>query len=255
MTRHESDRITTREFWTAYWLSKKGSILQKVGPDFLFSDIIRKYLPLSSGLSFIEIGGFPGYFSVYFMKYFGYRVSLLDYFIDEDIVSDLVNYNEIQQKIDIIELDIFSESINRKFDVVFSSGFIEHFNDSESVIQIHFDYVSPGGYAFIALPNFRGLNGLVQRFFDPENLTAHNLDVMSPQYLGRICISKGFELIWSGYYGNFGVWLEKEKERSYFLRKSFKLINRFGKRLFRSRETRLFSPYIILIARRPLGQL
>ena len=66
------------------------------------------------------------------------------------------------------------------FDVVTSFGVIEHFDDARPLVQRHLDLVKPGGVALIAVPNYGGLYGLLQRWCDAPNLELHNLEIMNP---------------------------------------------------------------------------
>ena len=51
------------------------------------------------------------------------------------------------------------------FDVVMSRGFIEHFDEPSSVVDRHLDLLKPGGLLVVSIPNLRGVNGLLTRFF------------------------------------------------------------------------------------------
>ena len=74
--------------------------------------------------------------------------------------------------------DFFNFSTDRKYDIVFSLGFIEHFNNTRDVILRHVDLLASSGLLLIVLPNLLGLNGWIQRRFDKENYDVHNLKSM-----------------------------------------------------------------------------
>lgn len=83
--------------------------------------------------------------------------------------------------------NIFETSLpNDFFDVVFSSGFIEHFNDPTEIIDIHLALVKPGGVVLIVIPNYGGVYGKLQKIFSPENLLLHNLKIMNVENLRNI---------------------------------------------------------------------
>ena len=82
--------------------------------------------------------------------------------------------------------DFFNFSTDRKYDIVFSLGFIEHFNNTRDVILRHVDLLASGGLLLIVLPNLLGLNGWIQRRFDKENYDAHNLKSMEIDRLKKI---------------------------------------------------------------------
>jgi len=45
------------------------------------------------------------------------------------------------------------------------------------------DYSAPGGTAIVAIPNYGGAYGRLQRALDPQNLALHNLEIMSGRAL------------------------------------------------------------------------
>jgi SAM-dependent methyltransferase len=248
LEKEKSSAITTREFWKDYWQNRP-DLLQVIVPrDLTFSDILEKYLPKGEQFSFLEIGGFPGKYSVFFAKYFGYQVSLIDYYLDADVVDTLSRHNQLDRDIQKIEADLFLYNGAARYDIVFSAGFIEHFIDTRSVIDKHWHLLKDDGYLAIALPNFRGLNGLIQLLFDRENLRAHNLSSMSPRYLRSIVVELGMEIIYCDYYGNTCVWLEKASERPHVLRSGLKAVNALGRRI--RLKSHFTSPFILLIARK-----
>lgn len=79
-----------------------------------------------------------------------------------------------------VTADIFSnhECFGR-FDLVYSVGVIEHFEDPSAIIEAHLRCCKPGGKAILLFPNYGGLYGRMQRFFDSENLSIHNLEMMT----------------------------------------------------------------------------
>jgi SAM-dependent methyltransferase len=111
--------------------------------------------------------------------------------------------------IDVVVGDVFDVELPRSYDVVLSGGLVEHFRDPARVLERHHDFVADGGTVAVTVPNFLGLNGLVQQWFDRETLATHNLALMRPDVLaaavaaaGPVAESEGF------YYGGFRAWLE-----------------------------------------------
>lgn len=82
--------------------------------------------------------------------------------------------------------DIFSCRLpENSFDVVYSLGVIEHYDDPSSLIEAHLRLTKPGGLVVIAIPNYSGIHLALQSFFDSENLEIHNLNLMSKAALER----------------------------------------------------------------------
>ncbi|MFH1509078.1 MAG: methyltransferase domain-containing protein [bacterium] len=237
-----SNSITDRIFWKSYWSNYKPKIVNRV----MFDDIFKT---LADNKSFIEIGGFPGTFSVYMKKYKGYEVSLLDYYIDEKIVREMERINSIKEEsIQLIETEFISYKTDKKYDVVFSSGFIEHFQNLEIIYKKHYEITKKGGIMLISLPNFLGLNGFVQKYFDNKNYDAHNLEAMKIENIKKILNSLNLKYYKILYYGKPGLWLEKTAKVKKYTRFVIKLISQIIKIL--PLKNKILSTRIVIIAKK-----
>jgi len=241
----KENHLTDRNFWKEYWKNYEYERIPSKVP-------FEKFMPkLKNVDSFIEIGGFPGVFSAYFYTKGCKNVSLLDFYIDENIIRKFEKTNNIPENtIRCIESDFFTLQMNEKYDVVFSFGFIEHFEDTKDVIQRHTALLSDKNDSrlLIVLPNFRGVNGFVQYVFDRKNFRAHNLNSMKPALLKSIALDLGLKNIVVEYSRKPMVWLEP-KASTAFIRKLVKLFSYVLK--FFPVKCRLLSPYIIVYAEKP----
>lgn len=243
------NEITTSDYWAEYWKTKKSLETVEIGANFLFSDIINEYVPKTRHFSFIEIGGFPGYWAVFFAKYFNAQATLIDRYIDKHIVKQISLAND-SPDISVIEGDIFELQNSKKFDVVMSVGLIEHFFDVSAVIDMHIKYLEKNGILIIVVPNFLGANGLLQKIIDKPTYDTHYLEVMNDKKLRNIIKDKHMEIKHLSYYGKFGFWLEDIANKPRWLRRTVYIVNVIGKLIFRF-ETRMFSPYLVLVAQFP----
>ena len=243
-----NNQLTDNDFWKHFWESKKNLIF-KVKPDYTFSTIIGNLIKKRNIKSVIELGGFPGYYSVFLKKYFGLDATLFDYYIHPKIIQKLLDYNDMHlSDIHIIEADLFTYQPKQKYDMVCSFGLIEHFSDTKEIIAKHLSFLSDGGTLFITLPNFRGINGWVQKTFDQYNYDKHFIQCMDLQYLSATAKELGLKNVEVFYYGGFSVWLENKDEQTIRAKAVLKIIWFVGKivsKIFRT-ENRLMSPYIIL---------
>lgn len=237
--------LTGDAFWEKYWRDKESAFNLVVADNYLYADVIQTYIPKGIN-SFMEIGGFPGYFSVLFKKLYGVEAKLCDTYIDERAINALCKANHIDS-IKAIKEDIFKLE-TEKVDVVLSAGLIEHFSNPADIINKHFDFLNDRGYAIIGVPNFLGLNGLLQRLMDNSLYRAHNLDAMRFSTLIDACHANNAEILYIGYYGKFALWLEDISKRSFVTRACLKLVNKM--RNFIWFESKIFSPFIICIARK-----
>lgn len=67
------------------------------------------------------------------------------------------------------------------FDVVYSFGVIEHFDDPRPMVQKHFDMLRPGGTAIITVPHFGAgsLYGWLCKRMNRKAYDIHNVSIMS----------------------------------------------------------------------------
>ncbi|MDR3246872.1 MAG: class I SAM-dependent methyltransferase [Prevotellaceae bacterium] len=232
--------LTDRKFWANYWANYQYEKIPKKTP---FEYLMSKFKGKNS---FIEIGGFPGVYAVYFYKHGCKEVSLLDFFIDNRMINKFEEKNSIPSNtIKSIESDFFKYETDKKYDIVFSFGFIEHFNDTKDVISRHVKLLADKGILLMIIPNFRGINGLFQRIFDKSNFDAHNLQSMKKEHLKNILSELGLKNIKVEYSRKPMVWLEPQIGTN-FGRMCVKLFS-YALKLFPV-KCRLLSPFIIIYA-------
>lgn len=237
-----NNKITDKEYWERYWENYR---YDKIPRKAVFAPFTPR---LCEGESFIEIGGFPGVIAAYFHQRGIGDVSILDYHINAGIVRKLEISNGMPEgTIRCIESDFFAFSSGKKYDVVFSLGFIEHFEDTRDVVKRHVELLSEKGQLLIIIPNFLGLNGKLQRRFDRENLDAHNLQSMEIPRLKEIMQTFNLHNVSVDYLGKPMLWLEPKPE-NIKKRKWVKLLS-YTLKLFPVKG-RLLSPYIAIYARK-----
>jgi SAM-dependent methyltransferase len=100
--------------------------------------------------------------------------------------------------------DVFQSTFDDgTFDLVYSIGVIEHFTDPLPMVKAHIAHLKIGGTAVIIVPDYSGLYGRLQRYFDPNNLDIHNLDIMNPPALRSLGESAGATDVEVFRYGRF----------------------------------------------------
>lgn len=248
-----SNLLTDRNFWTRYWESKTDLAIP-VNPDYLFHQQLENLIKRDKPKTAVELGGFPGYYTIFLKKYFAVESTLFDYFVHPGILKSVLNKNGLSEgDIEVVEADLFSYTPEKKYDLVLSCGLIEHFEDTKDIINRHLNFLNPGGTLFITLPNFKSVNGWVQKTFDKENYDKHNIKCMDPQLLAGILKELNLQILTAGYFGSYSVWLENKKEKSVLTKAFIKAIWLAGKVATRivPVESRALSPYIILEAKKP----
>ncbi len=247
-----NNNLTDRAFWAKYWESRI-DLVTTVPKKYPFDKILHNIISTEDIKTAIELGGFPGYYAIYLKKFYNIAPTLLDYFIHHELLNKLLEHNNLSiDEVGVIETDLFKHEVSAKFDLVLSVGLIEHFEDTKNIIEKHIPFIKEDGKLLITIPNFRGINGWVQRNFDLYNYKKHNTACMNPEFLKSIAEELGLKSVQVYYYGKFSVWLENKKEKPALSKALVKLIWIAGKLFTRiiPIESKLLSPYIILEAKK-----
>lgn len=239
-------------FWNEYW--KKETRRQE---EFMFADLLDKYLEWDMIGTYMEIGGAPGSIMSYMVKHHGLDVFTVD-FCNKKIIDDFMENAHVKKyKIYDEDFETFDvEKHKNRYDCVASWGFIEHFNIklTSQFIKKHKEMVSKNGYLIIELPNIRKFNWLIYKIFNKELLSIHNIKTMDLNYLRQEIIDDEFELLYGNYY--LTSFFEYNSSNAFFKNHSiikyiFMFFKVIGKMLHLSNiPNRVFSPYIVFIARR-----
>lgn len=192
--------LTTKEYWSG--LKRKVPSTEKKTSVFEFREIFNECLVPSKGIA-LEVGCVPGTFLAYICKNFGYFPEGIDF--DEKTLeitsqtlknSGLNNYNLYKE-------DFNKWQPEKKYDLVCSFGFVEHFDNAKEIIQRHIDLTKKGGKIIIEIPNFVGFNGFLHRLVDKPNLDQHNTNIMNLDFFERIAEENNLKINYLGYYGSW----------------------------------------------------
>ena len=171
-----TDALTSVDYWDGVWgpVGARGVVphidLGAFRHQVRLLELFERYL--APGRRFIEIGvggsAWPAYLA---------RHLRADAWGIDNSPSGIVLAQQAGPGAHLIEGDVFDATLlpAGSFDVVYSGGFVEHFTDAARVMHRLADLVSPGGVVITTVPNFRGLNGFLQRIVDRECLDRHVL--------------------------------------------------------------------------------
>jgi 2-polyprenyl-3-methyl-5-hydroxy-6-metoxy-1,4-benzoquinol methylase len=182
----KANEKTTPEYWESTYIAQPKLRLPSsllVGTRNI-QQLLKAYI--NPQMSVLEIGCAPGKQLAWVAKVLKAKVSGVDYskrgiqfsknlFEALDIDGDLRCEN--------IELTTF---LPGSFDVVYSIGFIEHFEDPAPIVRQHVTLLKPGGTALILIPDYRGIYGKLQSYFGSEKLLIHNLNIMTCNTLAQL---------------------------------------------------------------------
>jgi SAM-dependent methyltransferase len=154
--------------WDAVWGQKstkrKVNFLRKVGYFYieassLLSKYINNYTKSDKKYSIIELGcGGSSYLPYLQKKYKNLQIFGIDK-SQKGCKSTNIILNENTFSGCIVCGDIFQNPFNKKFDIVFSVGLIEHFEKPDKILEKHVELLKPGGLLICIVPNFVGFQG------------------------------------------------------------------------------------------------
>lgn len=161
--------------------------------------------------------------------------------------------------IEIVHEDMFAENskLHGSFDIVYSFGVVEHFDNLGHVLSAQKRYLKHDGVMFTVIPNMAGILGTLARKWNHEVYDKHNPhDWPSFVYGHRLA---GLEVISGGYLGstNFGVLSSCFPERrglSWQISRALVAVSlaiwSFENKIGNLPSSRTFSPYIYAISHR-----
>ena len=260
-----TEELTNTAYWEGVWKGKDARLGADLGwvkrqySWFAWDYLLRARLPVKNGRRFLEVGCAGGKWLIYFHKTFGHSVTGCDYsetgcaMARRNLESAGINGTVLQQ--DFLTL-------KGNYDVIYSHGLIEHFNDSKSVLEKFASLLNPSHGTLISLvPNLTGLSGLYHRLLKPETFETHR--VITLEELRSWYEEIGLKKIEVGAFGSFVPSRfprdKLRKNHPYFYRYFWggflrpltwaanqlciRLFNRFGVRI----ESPRFSPYLYAI--------
>ena len=258
-----ANKLTEKEFWDNYWKNywkaRNGKVSEikrttRMSTVNSILNIFDKYLPENSSFHILEIGGSPGHYLIYMAKKFKYHLHSLDY-------SKIGNEQTIENMqaagfpIKVYERDLFSENFNKDmqlFDIVYSLGFVEHFEDLNIVVKKHTELLKPGGILLLGVPNLGGIYSLFLKKTAPQLLAMHNTNSMKINNWKKFENELNLIPLFKGYIGGFDprimLKIEKNNLTNRFLNFLVKgLILSFSSKLncLKKFNSRFWSGYLI----------
>jgi SAM-dependent methyltransferase len=244
------------------WWEAQGYYTSEAKPDAdaRAARLFERYLPKRSDWSVIEIGACPGGYLLTLARSHGYRPVALDFLPAVKRLPAVFRKHGIEN-LEVIQDDFFSLPEARRFNVVMSFGFIEHFEDAEAVLRKHWALVADDGYLLITLPIFGPMQLALYRLvltpeYRAERLRTHNTSIMDMRlfrkWAGRL---PGAVILKCGYVGYMRTLLYSSdpyvRNGRRWIVRAWKIAS-FAPRILHV-SCRWFSPHGVLILRRQSG--
>ena len=174
--REAEGRLTDQKYWEHVWTQKDtrdwGDLrwVEAFYRTRVLDRALRARLGHAPGRRFLELGCGTGRWLIYFHKRFGYSVTGCDY-SEASYLMAKRNLAAAEVEGTVVRGDLFGHT--GEYDVVFSTGLIEHFDDPPRVLAKFVSLLRPGGTLISLVPNLGGLSGLYHRLWKPETFATH----------------------------------------------------------------------------------
>jgi cyclopropane fatty-acyl-phospholipid synthase-like methyltransferase len=205
--------MTKKEFDVGYWEDAWKNVRipaeRKAKGIHEIHHILKKILPAGK-LKLIEIGCAPGSWLAYFHNCFHYSISGIEY--APKAYEKTVENLKILNIPGAIHQANFFEFDHEPYDVVFSTGFIEHFENVAPVIQKIVNLCAfNGGYVVTIIPSMQGINWWISKTFRPQVAAGHF--PIKREELIKYHEQCGLETRYCNYIGSFHILTPIEKNK------------------------------------------
>jgi SAM-dependent methyltransferase len=234
-----------KDYWNSIW-RELPPVERYQGQVYEQHPVLSRFLANAGGGDAIEIGCGSGSYMIYINKEFGYRIDGLDYSDNMEYVRVNLLHNGIQDS-ELFNADFFKFAPPRKYDLVLSGGFAEHFDDHELVVRKHADWAKPGGLVVIIVPNLTHIHRLLCGWFAPEVLRVHRFPLMRRNVMRQTLENAGLRVLHCEYHKTFRPTYKLPGVIGFFFRIVQKLlqVSRLG-----DLGNRVGSPYLISVSRK-----
>jgi 2-polyprenyl-3-methyl-5-hydroxy-6-metoxy-1,4-benzoquinol methylase len=175
-----------------------------------FQRLFNRFLPQRSDWSVIEVGACPGNHLLALARSHGYSPVALDFLPAVQSLPAAFGRHGIA--LEVIEQDFLTLRASRRFNVVMSFGFVEHFTDVEDILRRHWALVADGGFLIVGVPTLTPMQMALRRLILVPGrlesvLAVHNTQAMDVRVLTRWCRQlPNATLVKCGYMSQMETW-------------------------------------------------
>ena len=198
-------KLTDRKYWDNYYNQAYSNKEQIETICSVYDDLWDKFVKHKNNgevVTIIEIGAFPGRYISYISKKYGLIPSALDYNKNTELIKNSFHAMGLN-KFSLIRDDFLKLKLNKKYNYVYSIGFIEHFINFREIMDNHLKLLDNKGRLLIMIPNKKGLRRLYGYLCDYDNLKKHNLKCMDKSIFHSFAKENNLKIIFNDYIGGF----------------------------------------------------
>jgi 2-polyprenyl-3-methyl-5-hydroxy-6-metoxy-1,4-benzoquinol methylase len=249
----QAGKYTDQQYWNRYYKpsSAQREQIEKICSE--YDELWEKWIHSCSTppRTVIEIGAYPGRYIAYFGSKYNLEVTGLDFNSDTEKIKTSMETMGVDNY-HLVHADFLKHQPDKKYDLVFSNGFIEHFENYQDVLDLHVPYLNENGALMVMIPNLRYTRKYFGLAVDRANLEMHNLKCMNLGTFKEFAKRNHLHIVHLGYFGGFAYaphtgdlnLLQK------IIAKAFRLIFKNLNPYLRKRPTRWYSCNIIAIFRK-----
>jgi len=206
-------RLTDLAYWEENWWKRQRPRRLRLYRDFDFETVgLLRRVAGEGRARVLEVGGGGSRVLPYLRRKFGYVVFGSDFSLRGCL---LLRANLALQGVEggvVCEDFLLSSLLPETFDLVYSSGLIEHFDDTRAAVAAHLQLVKRGGRVVLIVPNLQGIQGRILKHLAPPLWDRHR--ALGPAELVDFLKALGLDQIQSGYLGSFFLYIGRDREWS-----------------------------------------
>ena len=229
----EVSTLTDQEYWNQYWEDEPHQMPDSIELNTnkyaqgLYS-VFNRFLDTSRSLSVVEIGGAPGIFLTSLTRiHDDLKLGIIDY-SDKGVAETKMLSDRFDTPIEVHQTDFYKSDLSPipKYDVVYSLGVVEHYEDIELSVNRHLEVAKVGGLVIIGLPVFLGVNDWLVSRFAPENKSTWYPFIMDNKHWKKFHERSDIEVLADEYVGGFNPHVHHRLEdKDQFFNKAIYVLN------------------------------
>ncbi|WP_446787698.1 class I SAM-dependent methyltransferase [Macellibacteroides fermentans] len=165
----------------------------------IFNTLFSSYCD-TKNLKVLEVGCANSIWLPYFRKKYNCEIVGIDY-SENGVKLEKQILNHYSLEGDVFCADMFNapEALLKKFDIVFTFGVIEHFDDTNQVILSIKEFIKDkGGVIVNVIPNMRGVTGFIQKHLNNDCFMTHV--AIGKNELAESCRRNDLEILLCDYF-------------------------------------------------------
>jgi 2-polyprenyl-6-hydroxyphenyl methylase/3-demethylubiquinone-9 3-methyltransferase len=187
------DARTTGDAWDWHWRRVRlPQLPRRINPNAVFTRRLLRRALRPGARRALEVGCAPGAWMALLGRRFGLDVAGCD-LSPLGVAATRENLRRLGVAGSVEEACVFrlADESPARFDLVYSLGVVEHFDDLAAIVRAHARLCAPGGVVVVTAPNLRGLSGALYRRASPTLLDSHR--VVTPAELRSAARAAGLE--------------------------------------------------------------